>query len=365
MSSERDPHSGRLRHARIVLPPLAVFACGFAAAYGVGASAFDAVTFAFALVGALAGVWALIRLEARGRRDDRLARDLGELTAAQSRMLADAAERRPRLRVLLLADNRGHERARIVRQRPRPLDIEQTVAFERSLALRTLPSAKTPLTGSLEAYRKPTERDREAFRDRVEEYADTLREALTRFDAYRTDSALLVRGRFRFENSGRRSAHNVAVKAHFPDPFEAVTERLERPPLPLRPTFRGKRTALATLLGADQRRGAPGPTIPSRDPPSAASIGGVSNPTYGPGSALVEIGVESLPSSSPVDMDDEAGWVLRLSEPGTYRIRWDATCDELAGPERGELELEVVDLFDHAPIRSIDELLADLDAREA
>jgi hypothetical protein len=264
-----------------VLAAPAVFAAGFVAAHWTGRGWFEAATFAFAVVGAFAGLSALLVVHARDRRDEEVARDLGERPESQRRPLADAAEPKPKpqLQVLFLQEDAGVQRARIVRRQPRPLDIEQTVAFERALALRTLPSAKTHLAGSLEIYRRPTEHDREAFRTKVAAYSESLREALERYDAYRKDRASLVSGRFRFENHGPRSAHNLTVRAYFPDPFEAVRQPLGRPGLPTRPTFHGKRAALAALLGGDARRDRTSdPSVSSRDAIAGRAGGGVSRP---------------------------------------------------------------------------------------
>jgi hypothetical protein len=340
----------------------AVLAAGLAPAYGAGRGGFEAAAFALALVGAVAGASALLAVRARDRRVEQIARELAELAESQRRTLSDAAERKPELRVLFLNGHAGVSRARIVRRRPRPLDIEHTVAFERALALRTLPSAKLPLSGSLEVYRRPTEHDREAFRETVEAYAEALRDALTRHDAYRKERATLVSGRFRFENNGRRSAHNMTVSAHFPDPFEAAGHLLGPPAFPARPTFHGRRAALAALLGGEARRAR---TTATSTPARAAAgrlTGGVSRPTYRPGSALVEVGVDELPPSATADMHEGAGWVLRLTRPGEYRIGWEAACEELAEPARGELHLEVEDVTDDTPIRSLRELFAEADA---
>jgi hypothetical protein len=346
--------------ARASLASPAVFAVAFGAACWAGRSGFEAATFALALVGAFAGLSALFGLRARDRRDEQAAREPAEPAELRRRSPADAVERMPELRVSFLDGDEGVQRVRIVRRRPRPLDVEQTVAFEQALALRTLPSAKAPVAGSLEIYRRPSDRDREAFREKVAAYTESMREALERYEAYRQERASLVGGRFRLENQGRRSAHGVKVRAYFPDPFEAVGRPLERPGLPPRPTFHGRRAGLAALLGGDPRRaGAPETPVQERAVVAARGGGAVSRPSYRAGSALVEVRVEELRPSVPADMDEGAGWVLRLPRPGEYRIAWEACCEELAEPARGELELEVVELVDDTPIRSIKELLAE------
>jgi hypothetical protein len=217
------------------------------------------------VVAAFAGLTAVVGVRARDRRIEQLARDLDELVETQRGALAGAAEGlEPE--VLFLHDHAGVQRARVARRQPRPLDIEQTVAHERTLALRTLPPAKTPLSGSLKIYREPTEHDRAAFREKVERYAASLHQALLEYDTYRKEHALRVRGRFRVENHGRRTVHNVIVRAYFPDAFEVVRGSLERPVLPARPTFRGRRAGLATLLGGGAQP-APPPDAPTLGDP--------------------------------------------------------------------------------------------------
>ncbi len=342
-----------------------MFGIAFGAACWAGRAGFEAATFGLAVGGAVAGLSALRASHIRDRRLEQVARELAELTEAQRRTLADAAERRPQLAVLFLNGNAGVERARVVRKQPRPLDIEQTVAFERALALRTLPPAKAPLAGSLEVYRKPTEHDRETFRKTVEAYGESLQEALERYDAYLRERAGLVSGRFRLENRGRRSAHDVTVRVSFPGPFETAGPLLARPGLPQRPTFRSKRAALAALMGGDARRAAGSEvSITPMGGVEPRARGAVSRPSYRPGSALVEVDVDALQPSSSADMDEEAAWILRLPRPGEYVIEWEAMCEELVEPVRGELRLEVVDLFDGTPIRSIKELL-DADGQAA
>jgi hypothetical protein len=191
----------------------------------------------------------------------------------------------------------------------------------------------------------------------VEEYAARLRAALERYDAYRREQALLVRGRFRFENHGGGPAHNVTVRVSFPDPFEVAPQQEPPPALPARPTFRARRAALAALLGHEAR--APGRPQPSAARPGPGEAGNVSRPSYSRGSATVEVRVETLRPSRPADMDEEAGWVLRLPRAGEHRLEWEAAGDGLAEPARGELRLEVVDLLDDTPIRSVRELLED------
>jgi hypothetical protein len=341
-----------------------VFVVVFGAAYWTDRSGVAAATLAFAVVAAFAGLTTVVGLRDRDRRDERLARELNELLELQRGLLADTAVGKPEPEVLFLRGNAGVQRARITRRRPRPLDIEQTVAHERTLALRTLPPAKTPLAGSVKIYREPTEHDRTAFREKVERYTASLGLVLEEYDTYRKERALRVRGRFRIENHGPRTAHNLTVRAYFPDAFQVVRESLERPVLPARPTFRGRRAGLAALLGGHAQPAAP-PDAPTPAPDAIAphTGGNVSPPRYRLGSSTVEVSVEKLQHSVPADMEEEACWILRLPRPGEYRITWEVVGDELAESARGELRLEVVDLFDDTPIRSVKELLSEDDVQ--
>ena len=236
----------------------------------------------------------------------------------------------------------------------------QTIAHERTLALRTLPPAKAPLAGTLKIYRDPTEHDRNAFREQVERYAASLHEALEEYDAYRKERALLVSGRFRFENGSDTAAHNVTVRAYFPDPFEVVGRAPWAPAIPRRPAFRGRRAGLTALLGGEARgpAGSPG-SVHARESGVSRAAGNVSRPRYLEGSAIVEVSVESLRRSLPADMADDDRWILRLPRPGEYRIRWEATSAELDDPVEGELRIEVVELLDATPICSVKELLSE------
>jgi hypothetical protein len=334
-------------------------------AYGTGHGGFETGSFALAAVAAFAATAALLGIRRRDRRDEQIARDLRELAEIQRLALADADGRKPDPKALLLIHGKqGVQSARIERRRPRRLDIEETVAHERTLALRTLPPAKAQAVdraiGSLKIHREPSEENRNAFRRKVEIYAANLREALEEYDAYRKDRAQLVSGRFRFENHGRGPARNVTVVAHFPDPFEIIREWPGRPVIPMRPLFHRDRTRLSALLGGDPRSAVldDGP-IASRDPIVSGSDGNVSQPRYREGSAIVEVGVERLQHSQPTDMDEEDCWTLRLPRPGEYRIPWEIHSDELEEPSRGELRLEVVELIDYTPIRSVKELLSE------
>jgi hypothetical protein len=347
-----------------LLAALGVFAVSFVVAYWADRTAIEAGTFAFAAVAAFAALALLLGARARDRRTESMARALDELADVQRRAVAEADAERPEPSLLLLVrENTGVQRARIEQMRPRPLDIEQAVAHERTLALRTLPPVKTPIAGSLKIYREPSEHDRNGFRDQVARYAASLRETLERYDTYRAERALLVRGRFRFENQSRRTAHNVTVRAYFPDPFEIVREALEPPALPKRPTFHAKRAGLAALVGGDSRRNTPPEaSIRSREGTAPRVVGNVSRPRYRQGSAIVEVSVGRLQQSLPADMAEEDCWVLRLPRSGEYRIPWEIASDDLEEPARGELWLEVVERLDDTPIRSVKELLEEEEA---
>jgi hypothetical protein len=365
----RTPAAARLaRDGAYFVAALVAFSAAFGIAYGAGQGGFEAGTFALAAVAAFAGVTALVCARKHARREEQLARELHMLAEAQRLSLADAAARMPEPEVLLLVNgNQGTPSARIERRRPRRLDIEESVAHERTLALRTLPRARAQAAdrgiGSLKIHREPTERDREEFRQKVERYAAKLRKALEEYEAYRREQALLVSGRFRFENHGRGPARNVKVIAHFPDPFEVVRERLEQPAIPRRPLFHRDRTRLAALMGGDPRA-VTGATAVSREPIGSRAGRNVSQPHYREGSAIVEVRVELLPHSQPTDMDEDGYWALRLPAPGDYRIPWEISSDELPEPVCGELQLEVVELMDYAPIRSVKELLRELRVSE-
>jgi hypothetical protein len=334
-------------------------AAGLGVAYGADRDGLTSATFALALGAALGAAGAILETRAGRRSGEALALRVEELADLQRRAREDAAGGRPEPRVLFLEGEAGVTSLRVERRRPRPLDLEETVAHERTLALRTLPPAKAALPGSLRIYREPTEGDRTGFREQVEQYAAELRAALEQYDAYRQERALLVGGRFRFENDGGAPAHNVTVRVVFPDPFEVAGEPVRPPELPARPTFRARRAALAALLGHEAR--GPAGSRPHASPPRAGPVqaGNVSRPSYARGSATVEVRVETLRVTRPADMEEQAGWVLRLPRAGSYALLWEATGDELAEPVRGELRLVVVDLLDDTPIRSIGELVAE------
>jgi hypothetical protein len=348
-----------------VLAALVLLAVILGIAYGTGHGGLEAATFALAAVAAFAGVAALVGSRRRDRHAEEIARDLRELAEIQRQALAGANGRKPDPKALLLIHGEeGVRSARIERRRPRPLDIEETVAHERTLALRTLPPVRAQAgdraIGSLNIHREPSEENRRDFRQKVESYASNLREALEEYDAYRKERALLVSGRFRFENHGRGPARNVTVVVRFPDPFEIVSDWLERPVIPARPLFHRDRTRLSALLGGDPRLPvSENASIASQEPIVSRSGGNVSWPSYREGSAIVEVGVERLQHSQPTDMDEQACWTLRLPTPGAYRIPWEIHTDELEEPARGELRLEVVELIDYTPIRSIKELLSE------
>jgi hypothetical protein len=350
-----------------VLAALVLFGVVLGVAYGTGHGGLEAGTLALAAVAAFAAVAALVGNRTRDRRDEQIARDLGELAELQRLALAGADGRKPDPKALLLIHgDEGVQSARIERRRPRQLDIDETVAHERTLALRTLPPAKAQAgdraIGSLKIHREPSEENRNHFRQKVESYAANLREALEEYDTYRKECALLVSGRFRFENHGRGPARNVTVVAHFPDPFEIIREWPGRPVIPTRPLFYRDRTRLSALLGGDPRLAVSDDASASQAPIVSRSGGNVSRPRYREGSAIVEVGVERLQHSQSTDMDEEACWTLRLPTPGEYRIPWEIHTDELEEPARGELRLEVVERIDYTPIRSVKELLSE-DAR--
>jgi hypothetical protein len=354
-----------VREVGYVLAALVVLGAVFGVAYGTGHGGVESGTFALAAVAACAGVAALVGGQRRDRRDARVVRELRELAETQRLALADADGRKPDPRALLLVGGgQGAQSARIERRRPRRLDIDEIVAHERTLALRTLPPARSEpvdrTIGSLKIHREPSEEHRNAFRRKVESYAVSLREALEAYDAYRKECALLVSGRFRFENRGRGPARNVTVVARFPDPFEVVREWPGRPVIPTRPQFHRDRTRLSALLGGDPRLVAPEQaSIAVRAPIASRSSGNVTGPHYRDGSAIVEVGVEMLAQSQATDMDEEASWTLRLPTSGEYRIPWEIHSDELEEPTRGEFGLEVVELVDYTPIRSVKELLGE------
>jgi hypothetical protein len=321
-----------------------LFAVILGIAYGTGHGGLEAGTFALAAVAAFAGMAALV---ANRRRD----RHAG----------ADRPKPAPKA-LLLIHGDEGVQSARIERHRPRPLDIAETVAHERTLALRTLPTVTAQTgeraIGSLNIHREPSEQSLSDFRQKVEIYASKLRAALEQYDAYRKDRALLVSGRFRFENHGRDPARNLTFAAHFPEPFEVVKAWPEPPMIPTRPLFHRDRTRLAALLGGDPRSAASNnASIASRESRVSRSGGNVGWPSYRDGSATVEVRIESLQHSQPTDMEEQACWTLRLPTTGAYRIAWEIHTDDLVEPARGELQLEVVELIDPTPIRSIKELL--------
>jgi hypothetical protein len=363
----RTPVSARrlARDGAHALAGLALLGVILGIAYGTGRGGFEAGTFALAAVAAFAGVAALVDTRRRDRLDEQIARNLSELAEMQRLALAGADGRKPDPRAFLLIDgDEGVQSARIERLRPRRLDIEETVAHERTLALRTLPPAKGEAVdraiGSLKIHREPSEDNRNHFRQKVESYAANLREALEEYDAYRKERALLVSGRFRFENRGRGPARNVSFVARFPDPFEIISRWPAPPVIPTRPLFHRDRTRLSALLGGDPRVAVPDDaSTATRDPILPRSVGNVSRPRYRRGSAIVEVGIERLQHSQPTDMDEEACWTLRLPTPGEYQIPWEIHSDELEEPARGELRLEVVELIDYTPIRSVKELLSE------
>ncbi len=351
LSQARRP-SGK--DARQVLAGGVVVAACLSIAVATGRSGYEAATLALAAGAAFAASAALLRGRERDRHLERLGADLDELAEAHRLTLAGITARKPEPIVLFAHEGGGVERIRVARQRPRPLDIAQTIAHERTLALRTLPAAKAPLAGTLKIYRDPTEHDRDAFREQVERYAANLHEALEEYDAYRKERALLVSGRFRFENGSDTAAHNVTVRAYFPDPFEVVRRAPWAPAIPRRPAFRGRRAGLTALLGGEARG-----SVHARESGVSRAAGNVSRPRYLEGSAIVEVSVESLRRSAPADMADDDRWILRLPRPGEYRIRWEATSAELDDPVEGELRIEVVELLDATPICSVKELLSE------
>jgi hypothetical protein len=361
------PASARrlVRDGAHILAALVLLGVILGIAYGTGHGGLEAGTLALAAVAAFAGVAALVGNHRRDRHQEQIARDLRELAEIQWQALAGADGRKPDPKALLLIHgDEGVRSARIERQRPRPLEIEEMVAHERTLALRTLPPVKAQAgdraIGSLKIHREPSEENRNHFREKVESYASNLREALEKYDAYRKERALLVSGRFRFENHGRGPARNVTVVARFPDPFEIVRDWPERPVIPTRPLFHRARTRLSALLGGDPRLAvSDNASIPSRESMVSRPGGNVSWPSYREGSAIVEVGVERLQHSQATDMEEQACWTLRLPTPGAYRIPWEIHTDELEEPARGELRLEVVELTDYTPIRSIKELLSE------
>jgi hypothetical protein len=347
---------------RVLLAVAGVVLVGaFGIAYAVDRRFVEAGVFALAAVAAFAALAVLLTVRARGRRQEEIVRELHALAERQRVALAEATGDKPEPRVLFLQDNAGVHRMRVERRRPRPIDVDQTVAHERTLSLRTLPSARTPLVGSLKLYREPTEHDRNRFREKVEKYATSLREALVELDTYRLEQGQRISGRFRVENQSRRAANRLTVRAYFPDPFEVVRESTspEPPAIPRRPTFHGKRAGLTALLGGETR--APGsPVAAHRSHASSRGSGNVSRPVYREGSAIVEVGVESLTHSAPADMGEDDRWVLRLERPGVYPIRWEICGDDLSEPVRGELWLEVVERLDDTPIQSVKELFAEV-----
>jgi hypothetical protein len=338
-------------------------------AYGTGHGGFEAGTFALAGVAAFAGVAALVDTRRRDLLDGQIGRNLSELAEMQRLALEGADGRKPDPRAfLLIHGDEGVQSARIERQRPRRLDIEETVAHERTLALRTLPPTKGEAVdraiGSLKIHREPSEANRNHFRQKVESYAANLREALEEYDAYRKERALLVSGRFRFENHGCRPARGVSFVARFPDPFESISEWPAPPVIPTRPLFHRDRTRLAAQLGGDPRLAVADDASTATRGPILPRSGNVSRPQYRQGSAIVEVGIERLQHSQPTDMDEEARWILRLPTPGEYQIPWEIHSEELEEPARGELRLEVVELIDYTPIRSVKELLSDAGATQ-
>jgi hypothetical protein len=344
-----------------VLAAFLLLALILAIAYGTGHGDLEVATLTLSAVAAFASLIALGRTRRADRDQGEAMRELRELVEIERQRFAETDERKPNPEVLLLdSEGEGVRRCRIERQRPRPLDIEEILAHERTLALRTLPAVQTQASertvGSIELYRRPSEKSRNEFRETVENYASSLREALAQYDAYRRERALLVSGRFRFVNHGRGGTRRVTVLARFPEPFAVVSDWPDRPVIPMRPVFHRDRTRLSALMGGDPRAGGSA-SIPSREPAISRSDRNVAPPTYREGSATVEVRLDRLPESHLIDMEEDTAWTLRLPTPGVYRVLWEFHADELREPARGALELEVVELLDDVPIRSVKELI--------
>ena len=339
-----------------VFSAVLLFALILAVAYGTGNGGLAVATFALSAVAAVAGLAALGGV----RRANREQSELHELVGDERPRLANINGPKPDPHVLLL-DHQGEGvlRFRIERRRPRAIDLEDILAHERALALRTLPAVQARAgertVGSIELHRRASEESRTEFRETVGTYASTLREALVQYDAYRRERALLVSGRFGFVNNGSGAARNVTVFARFPEPFEVVRDSLARPVIPMRPSFHRDRTRLSALMGGDPRADVAA-SIPSR-PATSRSDRKVALRTYGEESPTVEVRLDRLPESGSIEMEEDACWWLRLPTPGTYRVLWELHADELQHPAHGAVELEVVDLLDDIPIRSIKELI--------
>lgn len=350
----RGEAAGGAEEARVGALACVLGAGAGAAAAASGVAALEAATLALAAAALVAAVGSLVVLRAGRGRGERLEAALLELS---ERGRSPEGPGRADPRVLFLDGEIGTERLRIERRRPRPLDVDQAVAHERALALRTLPAAR-PLRGSLRVYREPTEEAREAFRDQVDRYAESLRASLLGHEAYRRERALLVAAPLRVENRGQRPARDLVVRLAFPQPFEVAPALPAPPTIPRRPTFHAKRAALSALLG-----GAPDGVSPERPGPvglHAAAVDTVrSCPGDRGGSTVVEIEIGSIRPGGRADLARAERWLLRLPRPGVFRIGWEVEATDLDEPARGELVLEVVDHFDDTPIRSVKELLAE------
>jgi hypothetical protein len=343
-----------------VFAAVLLFALILAVAYGTGYGGLGVATFALSAVAAVAGLAALGGVRRANREQSEAIRELHVLVGDERPRVASSNGPKPDPRVLLLdQQGEGVLRCRIERLRPRTIDIEEVLAHERALALRTLPAVQARAgerrVSSIELHRRASEESRTEFRETVGTYASTLREALVQYDAFRRERALLVSGRFRFVNHGSGPARNVTVLARFPEPFEVVRDTPARPVIPMRPSFHRDRTRLSALMGGDPRADVAA-SIPSR-PSTSRSDGNVAVRIYGDESPIVEVRLDRLPESGSIDTEGDACWTLRLPTPGTYRVLWELHADELQHPAHGAVELEVLDLLDDVPIHSIKELI--------
>ncbi len=317
-------------------------------------------------------------LRALAEQQEQASSDIRRLAELTESSLEEARAQKPEPVVEFIY---GKERASassivVTRRRfARSLDVEKIAAAEREAALATLPPEEPELEDEMRKLERRglgsvltaalagldsgpiSAEERQAFKQRVDEYERKLRTWLGSYESYRRETDPVFPLAVRFENRGRVPARGVRVVLRFPDGFvhadEDVLPLFDEPPG--RPRFVRRRSGLAGLSGLSRAMTMPDYSRLLSTPPVIPGKRNVSRPRYRKGSLIVEFDIETLRHGIPEDSENVI-W-LTSEEDGEFSIPWEMHAENLVEPARGDLGLQIAtELEEGPPITSVAEM---------
>lgn len=247
----------------------------------------------------------------------------------------------------------------------RPFDISAIVRQQANEALATLPEPIKPMafqpqsdlseafaalgaTGGIRAsLASASEKERQEFEAQVHEYRRELRSWLKEVERARDEHLKVFECDLRLRELGHSAADHVHLRLRFPKGFLLARKlpRVDDPP-PQRPNYLPE-AHLDSFLRMNTDRLQLDDINPIRLP-------GTDKPKYTMEDDEVVIDYQ-LGRVNQSDHCDVPTFSLRVPNPGTYEVQWEASASGLGKPARGAFEIDFAQPKQGQPIDSLAE----------